>query len=255
MAQILAALPFGRLWAWPIWCPACAGWPAAAYDLFARNRTRISGLAGARGLRRARGSGRRARGRARHRSPVGAWLRARLPLVRELAVALTLVVLAAEVSVANPAVPPALRWTSRPQWMADAVMYTRAVPELGAVLARRPPHRRDGGRRRRHQGRRHVDPYNQVGSRVAACPSPGAGAPRTGPFFCDYTLRIPEAGWYHQAFVEWVVRHPERTGHPQDAIASFEAYVVQQTSPAPGEDEPRDVQSQVFVRWPAGGRR
>jgi predicted DCC family thiol-disulfide oxidoreductase YuxK len=256
MAQVLAALPFGRLWVWPLWLPGVRNIAGRAYDLFARNRTRVSvwlGLAAC-GLPAAPGAG-PAAGAGGH-TPVGAWLRARLPIVRELAVALTLVVMAAEVSMANPAVPPRLRWTSRPQWMADAVMYTRLFQNW-ALFAPDAPMQdemvvvdavtRDG---------RHVDPYNRVGSRIAALPV--ARLPERldqDAFFCDYTLRLPETHWYHQAFVEWVVRHPERTRHPEDAIASFEASVVQQTSPAPGESQPRDVQSQVFLRWPAGGSR
>src|SRR5262245_58162195 len=40
--QILAALPFGRLWAWPLLVPGLSTLAGAGYDAFARNRTRIS---------------------------------------------------------------------------------------------------------------------------------------------------------------------------------------------------------------------
>ncbi len=254
-AVILTALPFGRLLAWPMWLPLCRGLAGRAYDLFAANRTRISvwlGLAAC-GVPTAPGP---APAAAAPASTSGGWLRARLlPLLRELAVVVALVVLAAELSLGNAAVPRALRWESRPQWMAAAVMYTRLFQNWSLFSPDAPLSdetvvvdavTRDG---------RHVDPYNAVGSRVATLPVDRVPV-RLGQdsFFCDYTLRLPEAGQYFQAFVEWVVRHPERTGNPQDAIASFEAYAVRQDSPAPGTSEPTNVRKQTFLRWPAGGR-
>jgi predicted DCC family thiol-disulfide oxidoreductase YuxK len=255
MAQILAALPFGRLWVWPLWLPGVRELAGRAYDLFARNRTRVSvwlGLAAC-GMPVAPGAG--PAGNAEGGTPLGAWLRARLPLVRELAVAVVLVVMASEVSVGNPAVPRALRWASRPQWMADATMYTRLFQNWALFAPDAPTVDQTVVVDAVTKDGRHVDPYNQVGSRVAALPVTRVPE-RLGQdaFFCDYTLRIPDAHAYHQAFVEWMVRHPERTHRPEDAIVSFEARVVQQTSPAPGEREPRDVSSQLFLRWPAGGR-
>src|SRR6185312_14409426 len=76
---------------------------------------------------------------------------------------------------------------------------------------------------------RHVDPYNEIGSRVADIPIDSVPV-RLGhdSFWCDYTLRIPDAGVYHQAFIEWLLRYPDRTGNPNDTITSFDAYVVQQ---------------------------
>ena len=60
---------------------------------------------------------------------------------------------------------------------------------------------------------RHVDPYNEVGSRVSSLPVESVPV-RLGhdSFWCDYTLRIPDAGAYHQALIEWILRYPERTG-------------------------------------------
>ena len=133
--------------------------------------------------------------------------------------------LAAEVSVANPAVPrgAALR-ASPPQWMVGRGHVPAHLPELVAVLARRAAHRRDGLVDAVTRDGRHVDPYNEVGSRVADVPVDRVPV-RLGhdSFWCDYTLRIPDAGVYHQAFLEWVLRYPERTGNPNDTIASFDA--------------------------------
>ena len=42
VAEILRALPFGGLWSWPLRLPGLSALANAAYDAFARNRTRIS---------------------------------------------------------------------------------------------------------------------------------------------------------------------------------------------------------------------
>jgi len=55
---------------------------------------------------------------------------------------------------------------------------------------------------------------------------------------------------YHQAFVEWVLRYPERTGEPNDTITRFDAYVVEQQSPKPDETAPSHPRKRVFLHWP-----
>jgi hypothetical protein len=98
---------------------------------------------------------------------------------------------------------------------------------------------------------RHVDPFNEVGSRVATLPVEQVPE-RLGhdSFWCDYTLRIPDGGVYHQAFIEWILRYPERTGHPQDAIVRFEAYSLWQDSPPPGQARPTNFRKRRFLQWP-----
>ena len=72
-------------------------------------------------------------------------------------------------------------------------------------------------------------------------------------FWCDYTLRIPDAPQYHQALLEWILRYPERTGRPQDTIVRFEAFVIWQDSPKPGETQPTNIRKRRFLRWPETG--
>ena len=174
-----------------------------------------------------------------------------MPLLRELTVGLVFVVMAAEVSVANPAVPRWLQFQRRPQWMAAAVMYPHIFQGWSLFAPDAPLSdetvyvdavTRDG---------RHVDPYNEVGSRVAKLPVDEVPV-RLGhdSFWCDYTLRIPDGGVYHQAFIEWILRYPERTGRPQDAIVRFEAYSVWQDSPPPGETRPTNIRKRRFLQWP-----
>ncbi len=147
---------------------------------------------------------------------------------------------ASDVTVANPSVPAALRWTSRPAWIASALSYAhiyegwgcsrptrRSMTEMVVVDART----RDG---------RHVDPFNEIGSHVHALPVDDIPE-RLGhdALFCDYTLRIPGSNAYHRALLEWILRYPERTDHPMDAIES-----------APGQSQSTEIRRTSFLKWP-----
>lgn len=247
IADVLAALPLGRWWAWPLRLPGLRALARAGYDAFARRRSDISR---ALGLGVCHVPGARPVAAEPPVSPLRAAVRARLPVMRELLVALALWVNVQEVLVANAAVPRALR-LPRPDWMVHAIMYPRLY-QSWSMFSPEAPLRdmmvyvdavtRDG---------RHVDPLNAIGSRTATLPL-RAIPPRLGhdSFFCDYTLRIPGHGLYHQAFIEWVLRYPERTGRDEDAIVSFEAHVLEHRSPAPGESQPTDVTDRVFLRYP-----
>ena len=227
-----------------------------AYDAFARNRTTISfwlGLAAC-GVPGAPAAAASAPAPAPEPILLRRWWRGRLPMLRELGVAFTLFVMAAELSVANAAIPQALRWTRRPDWMMYLVMYPHIFQSWSMFSPDAPLSdymvvidavTRDG---------RHVDPLNEIGSRVSALPVADI-PPRLGhsSIICDYTLRIPDAGSYHQALIEWVLRYPERTGHKQDEIASFQAFQIEHASPAPGEAGPHDVRRRMFLQWPAPG--
>jgi len=181
-------------------------------------------------------------------------MRARVPLVRELSIAFVFVILAAEVSVANPSVPRALRFDRRPEWMVAAVMYPHVFESWSLFSPDAPLSdetvvvdavTRDG---------RHVDPYNEVGSRVSSLPVDNVPV-RLGhdSFWCDYTLRIPDAPQYHQALIEWILRYPERTGRDQDTLVRFDAYVIWQDSPKPGAPpEPTNIRKRRFLHWPEG---
>jgi hypothetical protein len=164
------------------------------------------------------------------------------------------VILAAEVSVANPSIPRALRFERRPDWMVAAVMYPHIFESWSLFSPDAPLSdetvvvdavTRDG---------RHVDPYNEVGSRVWSLPVDSVPV-RLGhdSFWCDYTLRIPDAPQYHQALIEWLLRYPERTGRAQDTITSFDVYVIWQDSPKPGAPPvPTNIRKRRFIHWPEG---
>jgi predicted DCC family thiol-disulfide oxidoreductase YuxK len=248
-AQIFAALPLGRLWAWPLLVPGLRQLAGFAYDAFARNRTAIStyfglaacGIPGAPPPRRAPEP---------TEIPLRSWARAQLPYLREFAVAVVMLLFAADLSVANAAMPRALRWDRRPQWMATAVMYPH-IFQSWSMFSPDAPLRdymlyadaltRDG---------RHVDPINEVASRVSTLPYDDIPA-RLGhdSFWCDYQLRIPSMPAYHQALLEWILRYPERTGREQDTLVSFEVWVIEHASPKPGETKPSDIQRRRMLQW------
>jgi predicted DCC family thiol-disulfide oxidoreductase YuxK len=251
-AEIFGALPLGRWWAWPLRVPLARALAGRVYDLVSRHRTAISTFLGlaACGVPPAAGPGRPVAAGTPPR-PLRAWLGSRTPLARELGVGLVFLTLAADVSVANPAVPAALRFHRRPEWMVAAIEYPHLFEGWSLFSPEAPltdetvyvdAVTRDG---------RHVDPYNQVGSRVATVPLDDVPV-RLGQssFWCDYTLRIPDAGVLHQALLEWLLRYPERTGQAADTIVKFDAYVVEHDSPGPGETQPRNARKRRFLSWP-----
>jgi hypothetical protein len=95
-------------------------------------------------------------------------------------------------------------------------------------------------------GGRHFDPFNQAGSRVHELPVTQIPE-RLGEsaLFAGYVARIPERDVYLQAFLEWVQRAPERTGQPP--IVMFDAWVIDDVSPPPGETQARNARPQLFL--------
>jgi predicted DCC family thiol-disulfide oxidoreductase YuxK len=252
-ARLFAAMPSGRLWGWVLLVPGLRAVAGRAYDAFARHRTSISTALGLAAC--AMPQPRRASSAAAEDVALASPLRARflglLPTLREAGVAFALVVLGADLSVSNASVPRALRWDRRPKWMADAITYPHIAEAWGLFSPDAPLSDEmvvvdavtSDGRR--------VDPYNEAGSRVHTLPVEDIPV-RLGhdSMFCDYTLRIPSAGAYHQALREWILRYPERTGHSRDSIVAFEARKLEHDSPPPGESSPSNVRTQVFLKWP-----
>jgi hypothetical protein len=99
---------------------------------------------------------------------------------------------------------------------------------------------------------RHVDPWNEAAN--PKYPMPGATIPPgMGPnwLFYQYVTRMPWWPAYHQAFQEWVLRYPQRTGRAGDEIVSFKAYKVEDDSPPPGQLEPTNPRATLLIEYPA----
>jgi hypothetical protein len=95
---------------------------------------------------------------------------------------------------------------------------------------------------------RHVDPYNQLASRIAD-PRLRTLPHRLGQSaaYCDYTVRIAEHDIFHEPLRDWIMSYHRRTERAVDRIVSFTAYVIEQDPPLPGEHEPRNLQVRPFL--------
>jgi hypothetical protein len=98
---------------------------------------------------------------------------------------------------------------------------------------------------------RHVDPWNEAANPTH--PKPGGTIPPVlGPswLYYQYVTRIP--GWpaYNQAFQEWILRYPQRTGRKDDEIVSFKVWKVEDDSPLPGKTEPTNQRTTLMFQYP-----
>lgn len=182
--------------------------------------------------------------------PLGRW-------VREAGAALLIVAIATEALNDNTSVPQWLR-VPRTDWAKLVIEYPRLL-QGWRMFAPEPP-KTDAmiyvdaltasGR--------HVDPYNAVASRYRFPAGEVVPAQMgSGQFFTMYSDRIaaPEYAVYRQAFLEWLLAYPARTGQPDDCLVRFDVYYVADQSPAPGELKPKPQQRTRFMDYsaPAGG--
>jgi hypothetical protein len=179
--------------------------------------------------------------------PVRRWLRRRTTEVRELTLAVLVVVVASQVLMENKAVPPQLKW-GQPKWMQQILGYPRMFQGWGMFSSDVPV-----GERMLYVDAvtfsgRHVDPFNEAGSRVATLP-----VERIPPhmeqdeFWCDYTNRIPERQVYWRMLKEWIMAYHLRTMKREDRVISFEAKLIESDSPPPGEFEARNIRTKVMM--------
>lgn len=169
-------------------------------------------------------------------------------------VALVLVAIASEVLIDNAPVPPALR-LPQPAWAKAVIEYPRILQ--GWRMFASEPSRVDtmiyvdattaAGV--------HVDPYNEVASDQ---PYPaGEIVPRhmgQSQFFVMYSDRIANAGYaaYRQAFSEWLLAYPQRTGQKRDCLLRYDVFLVSDRSPAWGSRQPPTPQErQRFMSYVA----
>ncbi|HXI59807.1 MAG TPA: hypothetical protein VNO55_27255, partial [Polyangia bacterium] len=62
--------------------------------------------------------------------------------------------------------------------------------------------------------------------------------------------RIPFNPQYWGALQEWILAYPNRTGRAEDRIVHFDASIVEDDSPPPGQTQPSKVRARVFLSWP-----
>ncbi len=172
----------------------------------------------------------------------------------EAATLLVLLAIASEALNDNAAVPAALR-VHQPAWAKAIIEYPRILQ--GWRMFASEPSRVDSmiyvdaitaaGA--------HVDPYNAVASDQRA--PAGTVVPThmgQSQFFFMYSERIPYDGYaaYRQAFSEWLIAYPERTGRPEDCLLSYEVYLVTDRTPEPGtRAQPTPLERQRFMTYSA----
>jgi len=170
----------------------------------------------------------------------------------ESAVVLVLIAITCEALNDNAAVPQALRF-QQPKWTKAVIEYPRILQ--GWRMFASEPSRIDSmiyvdavtatGAR--------VDPYNSVAS-DQSYPAGTVVPTHMGQsqFFVMYSERIPYDGYanYRQAFAEWLIAHPERTGHPEDCLLSYDVYLVTDRTPEPGtQAEPTPLERNRFMAY------
>ncbi len=253
VAQILRALPVGWLWAWPLRIPGLRGLANWGYDLFARRRQAISywlGLA-------ACGVPRAASAPALplpppSRAPAVMWLGRLVAILREAFVLAMLITIVNEALFINQVVPKFLKF-DEPGWVKRLVAYPRFIQAWSMFASDAPMSDESTVVEAITADGRRVDPYSEVAGRI---PDPGTDEIPSrldnDSFFFNYSVRIPDQPAYHQAFLEWILRYPQRTHRPGDRIVRFDAYRLENDSPPPGETTPRNVQKRIFLSYPAG---
>jgi predicted DCC family thiol-disulfide oxidoreductase YuxK len=249
MARIFAALPLGGLWSWPLRLPGLRQLANWGYDLFARRRTAVSiglglaacGVPGAPAV---------APPPAPEPTPFRLALRRAVSGVREAGVAVLLVVFVSETLMINQAVPKFLKF-KQPAWIVTAVAYPRLIQAWSMFASDAPMQDESVAVDAVTVDGRHVDPYSEVSGRYKF-PGHDHIPPRLGndSFFFNYSSRIPFKGEYWTAMQEWILRYPERTGRPEDAIVKYDAWIIEDDSPPPGEMKEKNIRSRIFQSYP-----
>jgi hypothetical protein len=176
--------------------------------------------------------------------------RPRLARLRELTAAAGMVLAGSQLMVENYAIRRIVS-VAQPQFAQSAVQYLQLFQGWSMFAPDAPPGDLNLFVEAVTADGRRIDPFNLHAS--PSVPAPGRAIPGRldqNSFFCDYLTRIANRGEYHQAFIEWILRHPDRTGRPEDRIVSFEAFTVEQDSPKPGQSTPTNVRVSSFLKYP-----
>ena len=261
VAQLLRALPLGLLWSWPLRVPGLRGLANVGYDFGARRRQRISywlGFAACAipGAETATSATAPATAPAAApviapRPPVLAWLGRMVAILREGFVLAMLITIVNEALFINQVVPKILKF-DEPGWVKRLVAYPRFIQAWSMFASDAPMSDESVVVEAITADGRRVDPYSEVAGRI---PDPGVeeipSRLDNDSFFFNYSVRIPDQGVYQQAFLEWILRYPIRTGHNGDRIVRFDAYKIENDSPPPGETTSRNVRKTVFLSYPS----
>lgn len=169
--------------------------------------------------------------------------------LRELGLAFLIAITLSEIAVDNRVLASRIN-LERPAWIEQTVAYLQLLQPWYMFAPDVPVTDRNLSIDAVTSEGRHVDPFNEVAN--PGHPFPGLtipGALHQNSFLIDYAIQLMATPELQQAFHEWVLRYPERTGRPQDKIVSYKAYVVEDDSPPPGERQPRNARATVFYEF------
>jgi predicted DCC family thiol-disulfide oxidoreductase YuxK len=249
VAAVLRVLPLGILWAWPLRVPGLRQLGNAFYDLVSPRRQVISYWLGLRACG-APGAAASSRPVPPPPTPARAWLRRAVAILREGFVLAMLITIVNEALFINQVVPKVLKF-DEPGWVKRLVAYPRFIQAWSMFASDAPTGDESIVVDAVTMMGTHIDPYSQVSGRY---PQPGTGEIPSrldnDSFFFNYSVRIPDQPAYHQAFQEWILKYPVRTHNPRDRIVRFDAYKIENDSPPPGQINPRNVRSKVFLSYP-----
>jgi hypothetical protein len=172
----------------------------------------------------------------------------------EAYVVLMMVACTGEIMQANPVVPRWLRY-KQPELLQALIEYPRLLQGWRMFAPDAPTEDSWLTVEARTVDGRLVDPYNEVATRYRTPPYDRI-PPRLGmdQFFTSHSLFMPSGrfGPFRNAFKDWILAYPQRTGRPQDRIVSFVAYQLIDQSPPPGQTQPRNFRKHAFMTHPEG---
>jgi hypothetical protein len=185
---------------------------------------------------------------ARGPSPARRWFGRGVVALREVVIVIVAIALGSQVLTENKAIPQKYKLTQA-KWMQQVITYPRLFQGWGMFSPDVPTGERMLYIDALTVNGRHVDPYNEAGARTGSLPVERIPEHmEQDEFWCDFTNRVPDNDTYWPALKAWVFAYPHRTKRPEDRILSFEAKLLEQENPPPGEREPRNFRTKVMLR-------
>jgi len=243
LAETLAALPCGRPVAWVLRLAPLRAMGDLLGRAIARNEATF-----ARWLRLSPAEPSAAMYGFPGPTPARLWARRRvLAPLREISAAVLIVACTSQLLLENNAIPKRLK-LPQPKWITQIIWYPRLTQGWQMFSPDAPTGERQLYVDAVTFGGRHVDPLNEVASRVSALPvtqiPPHLDQDE---FWHDYIRGIPENEAYWRAMKEWIFNYHNRTGRIEDRIISFEARLIETENPPPGERGQRNIRTKVMT--------
>ncbi|HEX9295557.1 MAG TPA: HTTM domain-containing protein [Polyangiaceae bacterium] len=175
------------------------------------------------------------------------WFRRRpLAILREFSVAVVIFACTNQLFVQNNAIPKRFKPT-QPKWITQLIWYPRLDQGWQMFSPDVPTGEKHLYIDAITFGGRHVDPFNEAGSRAG--PVPLERIPphlHQDEFWYDYEREIFGNEPYWRALKEWIFNYHVRTGNYQDRIISFEAKIIEMDAPPPGQTAALNPRTKVM---------